>query len=587
MQFYQYKDFLRQRYGQVLHRVPLDLGLGCPHRQGAEGGCTFCAESGGRARQTIGLENLRQQIQAGAEFARRRYRAENFMLYLQAHTSTFIEAEKLEPLLRRLLREEKFSALSLGTRPDCLGTDIMELLSRINQHIDVWIELGVQSTHDKTLKRINRGHNWRCSREAIKSLSERGLKVAPHVIVGLPGENSQHWNQTARRLAQLPIDALKIHNLHVVKGTPLAREFAARPFPVLNEHQYAAALIDFLRRIPPQVPIMRVTTDTPKEELIAPLWEMSKGRFLEFFRERMRFSRVRQGDLTERAADSSPPPPPVFSPITTDDGSVTFWSEHFKEHFHAKIGALTEAEEKFIKPSGLRHKISAQSIRLLDICFGLGYNSLAACEAAESAAANTLSVTALEIDLAPVMAAGKHLRPPANSSLDWSKMITELNHCGHSENSYSTIKLIIGDARAKLDQAAEDGPFDIIFLDAFSTQRNAELWTLDYFRRLKSIMTEDGILLTYCAALPVRGALSRAGFAVGETAPVGRSRGGTIAAKRREHISRPLSEDEFKLLWESPRGLPYRDPAQVSSNREILRRREAERRQLTSPSKRG
>ncbi len=570
---------MRRRYGEALYRVPLDLGLGCPNRDpvNGRGGCSFCAGDGGRAQQISGIANLQAQADAGIHFARRRYGARKFMLYLQAYTATFTSADKLKESLHTLLNEHQFTVVSFGTRPDCLNEEIIEFLLQLNELAEVWVELGVQTSHDNTLARINRGHDWACSEKMIRHLTKQGLRVAPHVIIGLPGENSSHWNRTAQRLAKLPVSAVKIHNLHVLKDTALAEEYAADPFPVLNEHQYTEAIIEFLRRLPPDLPVMRLTTDSPDEKLIAPRWEMPKGRFLTFLQRQMKFRNVSQGDLLEKQSRKNVAED-KFIPLTTDDGSFTFWSDTFKEHYHSKVGARTEAETKYVEPSGLRKKLEQGPVKLLDVCFGMGYNSLAACEAATATKSGYLQVTALEIDVTVVTVAGQHLQTPSDACLNWNELISELAVHGHAGHAPFSIELLLGDARAKLDRAGENGPFDIVFLDPFSTQRNAELWTLDFFRRLKTLLTERGLILTYCAALPVRGGLLQAGFSVGETPAAGRKRGGTIAAIQTEDITSPLSREEITTIRETARGLPYRDPSQVSTNRQILRRREETRR---------
>lgn len=578
--FCQYKQFMESRYGAALYRVPVDLGFGCPNRSaGGSGGCAFCAGDGGRARQITGRQTLLEQVEAGLAFARRRYGARKFMLYIQAYTGTFGPLPEIRQALRQLTEGEHFAAIGVGTRPDCLPDAVVDLLAELGQTAEMWVELGVQTTHDDTLRRINRGHDWAASRDAILRLAGRGLLVAPHVIIGLPGEGPDEWNLTACRLAELPVAGIKIHNLHVLKGTALADEFAMAPFPLLDEHRYADALIAFLRRLPPGLPIMRLTTDTPGEQLAGPRWNLSKGQFLDLLVRRMHFLKVRQGDLSaaRRAGEKTPgKPDDQLRALPTDDGSVTFWNPLFKEHYHSKVGALTEAVGKFVEPARLAGRLANGDLRLLDVCFGLGYNTLAACQVAEETRKGRLTVAALEIDAGVVAAAARAMRTPHHSPFDWRRCLEHLAADGHWEAPRSAIQLVLGDARAKLEQAAAAGRFDVVFLDAFSTQRNAELWTLDFFRQLKNAMSANAVLLTYCAALPVRSALIQAGFLVGETTPVGRQRGGTLAALDPVWIDRPLPPGELETINTTPRGIPYRDPALTATNRQILRHRETE-----------
>jgi radical SAM protein (TIGR01212 family) len=219
------------------------------------------------------------------------------MAYIQAFTGTYAPPEQLQALLSLILDSYPFTALSIGTRPDCLPKNILEVLEKVRSRTDLWIELGIQTVHDKTLRRIHRGHDWSCSRAAIEALHTKGIPVAVHVILGLPGETTRHFRQTASLLAELPLAGIKIHNLHVVRGTALEAEFRKSPFPLLDEIQYAQILIDFLRRLPDSLPVMRLTTDTPKQELVGPRWHMDKGTFLAFLNRQMERNSLRQGDL--------------------------------------------------------------------------------------------------------------------------------------------------------------------------------------------------------------------------------------------------------------------------------------------------
>lgn len=301
MPFYSHKQYMIDTYGHPLYRIPVDLGLGCPHRlPDGTGGCSFCPEHGARAVHTMPAVTIEEQVEAGVDFARERYRAEHFMAYIQAFTGTFAAKSEQRSVYERVLRLFDFDAISIGTRPDCLGEATLDFLCELGQRIELWIELGVQTIHDATLKRINRGHGWNCSEDAIIALEERGIKTAVHVIIGLPGENREDFNETARTLARLPIDGIKIHNLHVIKGTALAKEFESAPFETYDETEYAEILIEFIRRLPPQMTVMRINTDTPEEELIAPRWKISKPKFRDYVISEMRRRGVNQGDAMEK-----------------------------------------------------------------------------------------------------------------------------------------------------------------------------------------------------------------------------------------------------------------------------------------------
>ncbi len=572
----QYKDYMTERYGAPLFRVPIDFNLGCPNREAdGSGGCTFCNVRGSKAVQTLGKQTVEEQMKEAIRFARDRYGAKKYMAYIQAFSATF--GERQQPMYLDLLDAFDFTAVSIGTRPDCLTPQAYDFLVELNKHIEVWVELGVQTVHDKTLERINRGHDWASSERAIKTLHDLGLKVAVHAILGLPGEAAADFRQTADTLAALPIDAVKIHNLHIEKGTTLALEHALAPIPTLMEYDFAEHLMDFIRRMPPHIPIMRLTTDTLDDDLIAPKWHMAKGQFKDYVIQQMTCREWRQGDLFGNLKPETGNWKPEtgnlkLELVSTSDGSVTFWNEEYKEHYHTPAGARLEAEEKYLVPSKLKERLSEGDVQLLDVCFGLGYNSLAAMEIA-AGGSGALTVTALEMDRRVVRAAAEAIQPLETDAFDWKTALRELHGNRYCQAPNASCLLHWGDARHTVTKLPPS-TFDLVFLDAFSTQRNSELWTVDFFRQLRRAMQPDAVLLTYCAALPVRSGLLEAGFFVGETEPVGRARGGTIAAMRETDIEIPLPPQELETIRNTTRGLPYRDPNGVWTNKEILRDRQ-------------
>ncbi len=575
--YLQYKDYMKARYGEPLFRVPIDFNFGCPNREAdGSGGCTFCNVRGSAAVQTMGAGTVKEQMFEAIRFARDRYNAKKYMAYIQAFSATF--GKRQQPLYLDLLDSFDFTAVSIGTRPDCLTPQAYDFLAELNKHIEVWVELGVQTVHDRTLERINRGHDWASSETAVKKLHELGIKVAVHAILGLPGESAEDFRQTADTLAALPIDAVKIHNLHIEKGTTLALEHALTPLPVLMEHDFAEHLMDFIRRLPPNIPIMRLTTDTLDEELIAPKWHMAKGQFKDYVIQQMTCREWKQGDLYgNRKPETGNWKLKV---VETDDGSTTFWNEDYKEHYHTPAGARLEAEEKYLVPGKLKERLAKGDVQLLDVCFGLGYNSLTALELAEDVMrqqqGSSLSVTALEMDRRVVGAASENIQTLETDCNDWKQILSDLyENQSAIGNRKSEIQILWGDARYTVTKLAPES-FDLVFLDAFSTQRNAELWTVDFFRKLKRVMKPNAVLLTYCAAIPVRAGLLEAGFFVGETHPVGRARGGTMAAMQEHDIEIPLPDHEVRMIRETTRGLPYRDPFGVRTNKEILRSRQEE-----------
>ncbi len=295
--YYTYRQFMIDRYGVPLQRVPIDLGFGCPNRdRDGRGGCTFCAEDGGRAQQTRQADAWKEQVDMAIAFACERYNATRFMGYCQAYSGTFASSKAQRDLYAQILSHATFDAFTIGTRPDCLDDEMIAFLNELQAKTDLWIELGVQTVHDTTLRRINRGHDWACSCHAIERLHAAGIACAVHVIFGLPGESEKDYHETTATLAAQPIDGIKFHNLHIVKGTHLAKAYLAKPFPLMDEHDYGEAVIDAIRLLPPKIPIMRLQTDTAGDELIAPRWLMKKGQFIDYVERQMRKRAVRQGD---------------------------------------------------------------------------------------------------------------------------------------------------------------------------------------------------------------------------------------------------------------------------------------------------
>lgn len=568
--YFSYSLYLQHKYGEKLYRIPVDPGFGCPNRnEDGSGGCSFCPSDGARAVQTTDADTVEEQVKAAVEFARRRYRAKNFAAYLQAFTGTFAPVSEQRKIYQKILEHIDFKAIYIGARPDCLDEATLGYFAELNKKTDVCVELGVQTLHDETLKRIHRGHSAACSIGAIKRLKQRGIDVAVHVIFGLPGETPAHFRKTAEVLAGLPIDGIKLHNLHIIAGSDLAREYVQNPFPLPGVYEYLEAVIDFIRRIPPSIPIMRLRTDTQDENLIAPEWGLAKGRFIELVEKHMTMRMVRQGDLAAHSQHTNVTES-SFKKVTTSDGSVTFWNHEFKEHYHTTVGARTEAESKYAAPADLEAMLDETDVRLLDVCFGLGYNTLAACRIARKVGKGKLSVHALEIDKRAVASAAEAVDDAFSADL-----LSSLVQSREFQEERISVSINWGDARYTAG-LTEKGHFDLIFLDAFSTQRNSELWTMDFFKILKTLLTKKGKLFTYCTSLPVRSGLMQAGFYVGDSPAFGNQRSGTVAAVCRKDIRLPQSDRERNLIQTTARGIPYRDPNLTNSNREILKRRECQ-----------
>lgn len=554
-------DELARRYGKKLQRIPIDLALGCPNRIDAYGpGCVFCAENGSRARHLQRHLDLASQVREGVDYARRRYDAEApYIAYFQAFTSTYAPAAKLRELYEAVLAEADFKVVIIGTRPDALPPETIAYLGELAARYEVWVELGVQSANDATLAKIRRGHDFAAVSAVVPQLRAAGIHCGCHVILGLPGETRADYLDTARKLAALPFEAVKLHQLLVIRHTELARHYQLPDDPLavtpLNEYEYAAHAAAFLRELPDHWQIMRLNADAEPEELLAPHWWMSKGEFLTFFQERFAAAVAGEGDG-------------AFFGVPTADGSRTLYHPGFRQLFHTRGGAASEAELKFVEPTGLAARLDGTgTTRLLDIGFGLGVNAAAAVRCAERCRHGRLEVVSLEFDRRTLTAARTLYAP---DSLE-GQMLAALLSQGFFATEFATVQLALGDARETLPQR---GAFDVVFHDAFSPDCNAELWTLDFFRELRRHLAPDGVIATYSSAYPVRGALLKLGFYVGESVPFGRKRGGTLACLSRPYGTE-LPAKEQGIIRQSTAGVPYRDPGLKGERQKIAAHREA------------
>ena len=564
---YFFKQYLEDTYGQALYRIPISLPLSCPNRVKNNGvGCSFCAEDGSAARHLRNNLNLEKQVAKGIAYAKDRYNAkEPYIAYFQAFTNTYAPVDVLKKYYSEVLSLANFKMIMISTRSDALPDDVLDYLSELNEQYDLWIELGVQSSNNDTLKRINRGETFESVQNAVNKLNERKIKVAAHIILGLPGEDIEDYRQTARDISALPFSAVKIHHLMVLKNTPLAKSYANGEFKTLNEYEYAAALLDVLKILPDNWPLMRIAADAGVDDLIAPKWWMKKGQFISYVKSAIK-SGVGSNNFSE--FDTIPK-------IKTDDGSFTFYHPKYKQHFHTLAGAKTEAIEKFIEPARLKEKLQNGNVNLLDIGFGLGYNAFEAINCAsdlynENNLSGTLTIHTLEMEIKTLKMS---IELFDNHSFEY-QILSSLIEKGKWESEYCTINLHLGDARKSIIKIKENRlKFDVVFLDGFSPDKNPELWSYDFFRHVVATSNHNCILVSYSSAFPVRAALIRCGLTVGETNAYGRKRGGTIASLNNDYILEPLNEKNMEIITKSTAGLCYRDIWLSSTAKKILQRR--------------
>jgi len=299
-----YRSYLSERFGTPVLRVPVNGGFSCPNRDGTKGtdGCSFCDN---RSFSPVAVDPAGAQEQYRAVIGRSQDRYRAFIPYLQPFTNTYGTVERLRMIYEPLLAVEGTVGLAVGTRPDCLPGDILDYLSQVNSRTHLCVELGLQSGHDRTLERVCRRHSVADFIGAVEALHARGIYCAAHVILGLPGETEPMMLETARLLASLPVDGVKIHQCMVVAGTALAREYAAGAFAVLDRDEYVRLAAGFIARLRTGQHIHRLMAQSrPADGLVAPLWSMDKQAFTAAFNRRLEADGIMQGcRYTARPSD--------------------------------------------------------------------------------------------------------------------------------------------------------------------------------------------------------------------------------------------------------------------------------------------
>lgn len=275
-------DHYKEIYGCKVYKLSLDGGFSCPNRDGTlgVGGCIFCSGSGEFAEG--GTDPIALQLERAKGRVSAKNKGGKYIAYFQAFTNTYAPAEKLCKLYREAIAPEDIVALSIGTRPDCLGEDVLEVLRYVNQIKPVSVELGLQTIHESTAAYIRRGYCAEVYFDAVKRLKEVGIEVVTHIILGLPGETAEMMVETTRAAVKAGTDGVKFHLLHVLKGTDLAKDYEAGKFQCLSLEEYGEILKKCIAELPEETVVHRITGDGAKKDLIAPLWSADKKRVLNY-----------------------------------------------------------------------------------------------------------------------------------------------------------------------------------------------------------------------------------------------------------------------------------------------------------------
>jgi uncharacterized protein len=291
-------SYLRTRFGCRVQKITIDAGLTCPNRDGTKGvgGCIYCNPRGSGSGAST-TQTITQQILFGKEYLRKRYKAKKYIAYFQSFSNTYAPIEILKKLYKEALAVEDIIGLAIGTRPDCINDDTLNLLAELNTQTWISLEYGLQSIHDRTLKLINRGHTVKDFLTAVAQTRARGLDICVHVILGLPGETKDDMLATDRALSTLDIQAVKIHHLYVIQETPLHSMFNKGIYQCLTREKYVDILCEFLALLPPHIVIHRLTGDPHPNELVSPRWSLEKETTLRIIRETLQKRNLWQGKL--------------------------------------------------------------------------------------------------------------------------------------------------------------------------------------------------------------------------------------------------------------------------------------------------
>lgn len=275
-------DYLVEKFGCKVYKIALSGGFTCPNRDGTLGksGCIFCSEGGSGEFAEDAALSITEQIERGKERISSKIKTGKYIAYFQSFTGTYAPIERLTKPYKEAIEHPNVVALSIATRPDCLPGEVVELLSKLNRIKPVWVELGLQTIHERTAEYIRRGYPLNVYDTAVKALKEHGIEVITHVILGLPGETKEDMLSTVRHVCDMESNGIKLQLLHVLKNTDLAKEYEAGKVKILSEDEYIDILRDCVRIIPDSVVIHRLTGDGDKKILIAPMWSADKKHVL-------------------------------------------------------------------------------------------------------------------------------------------------------------------------------------------------------------------------------------------------------------------------------------------------------------------
>lgn len=280
--YYSLNYHFKHVFGEKIFKVALDGGFDCPNRDGtvAHGGCTFCSVAGSGDFAGDRVDDLATQFNEVKEKMHTKWKDAKYIGYFQAYTNTHAPVAELREKFETILKQDGVVGLSIGTRPDCLPDDVVEYLAELNERTYLWVELGLQTMHQKTSDLVNRAHDMDCYLDGVAKLRKHNINVCTHIINGLPGENYQMMLDTAKAVSEMDVQGIKIHMMHLLKGTPMVKQYEKGMLKFLSKDQYIELVVDQLELLPQEMIIHRITGDGPPELLMGPMWSMNKWEVL-------------------------------------------------------------------------------------------------------------------------------------------------------------------------------------------------------------------------------------------------------------------------------------------------------------------
>ena len=295
-----YSQWIRRKFPYRVQKISIDAGFTCPNRDGRVGrkGCIFCDNHTFNPAYCDRKKTITQQLKEGKEFFGRKYLDMKYLAYFQAYSNTYATLDVLKRRYEEALAVEDVVGIVIGTRPDCLSDDVLDYLETLNRQTFLIVEYGIESANNETLRRINRGHTFEEAQETIERTAERGILTGGHVILGLPGEDSAESIRQANKISSLKLDLLKIHQLQIIKGTPLAEIYERQPFHLFSVNEYIELIANYLQHLRKEIVVERFVSQSPPDMVVAPHWGLKNYEFTNLLVNHMKKIGIWQGKLS-------------------------------------------------------------------------------------------------------------------------------------------------------------------------------------------------------------------------------------------------------------------------------------------------